>query len=136
MITVFGSFLYIKYHLKTHHSQATVRAEANHSKSIISLKTTFKGSIIATLSLVTVSILQIIKQNIPLGVIVSSILLTGIVAHIAMNKKSIKYFLTQVKKYALQRNWSLPKLGRKNQIDPRAIELTAIQRSDNGPTQG
>ncbi|XP_023335382.1 uncharacterized protein LOC111706696 [Eurytemora carolleeae] len=135
LITVVGSFLYIKYHLKTHHSQATVAAETNHSKSIISLKTTFKGAFIGTLTIVIVSTLQKVKQTIPLGVIASSILLTGIVAYIALGKKSTNYFLTQVKKYALQRNWSLPKLGRKNQIDPRAIELTAIQRSANGPTQ-
>ena len=82
-----------------------------------------------------VSILQKVKQTIPIGAIASSILLTGIVAYIALGKKSTNYFLTQVKKYALQRNWSLPKWGRKNQIDPRAIELATIQRSANGPTQ-
>lgn len=127
LITALTVYFYIQYYLRTQHSMAIVSAESGHADSIVSFRTMVSASVVCTIMVVLLVILQKTEQHFPLGVVLSSTILIGITYNFARRDSIQSYFNFKLKQfYLVHFIWSQQTSFLKNIIRRTAVSEPSV----------
>ena len=126
-ITALTVYFYIQYYLRTQHSMAIVRAESGHADSIVSFRTVVSASVVCTIMVVLLVILQKTEQHFPFGVVLSSTILIGITNNFARRDSIQSYFIFKLKQfYLVHFTWSQQTGFLQNIIRSTAVSESSV----------